>query len=331
MNRIKSVLWAAGVSLALAFTVSCSGDDGSDGMNGEPGAAGTNGKNGKDGADGVDGEPGVAGADGKDGTNGVDGAPGANGANGANGTNGTDGADGIGCTVAVDDDPAYLVMTCGNTMQKWPKAMCGAAAYDPETHRCEGLTLKGFCNEMPYDIEEKLCCNGEIYDIDDYACPGGNLSLIDHRDDQRYRIAKIGEQTWLAENMNYAGEAGSEIGACYGDSDANCNTYGRLYAWAEATDNLCPTGWKLPSKEDFEELIAEVENNADELKTGDFAAKLGGYKNMTIFTDISIRARFWSSTEYEDENVYPLDISTSINMTPRYRIHMYSVRCLESN
>ena len=54
--------------------------------------------------------------------------------------------------------------------------------------------------------------------------------LVDERDGQTYRIVKIGDQTWMAENLNYE----TESSFCYNDSTEYCETYGRLYTWAAA-------------------------------------------------------------------------------------------------
>ena len=43
----------------------------------------------------------------------------------------------------------------------------------------------------------------------------------------------------------------------YGGSEANAAKYGRLYSWnAVNSGKLCPEGWRIPTKADWESLLA---------------------------------------------------------------------------
>ena len=132
-------------------------------------------------------------------------------------------------------------------------------------------------------------------------------AFTDKRDGKTYRTVAIGEQTWMAENLNYE----TENSYCYDDNVKNCALYGRLYEW-EVANVACPDGWHLPSIEDWEDLIITVGNRdiaALELKSKvgwndsiagldkyGFSALPAGYKYGENFGKGGLNTEWWSTT-----------------------------------
>ena len=92
----------------------------------------------------------------------------------------------------------------------------------------------------------------------------------DIRDGQVYKIVTIGDQVWMAKNLNYE-MAGSY---CYSNNASNCMRYGRLYTW-NAAMNACPDGWHLPT---YDELVSLIENASGQFLAGGVLKSRDGWK-----------------------------------------------------
>ena len=125
------------------------------------------------------------------------------------------------------------------------------------------------------------CQSGEGYLVKMFAegvliYPGSSSftcgdPFFDPRDEQTYNTVQIGNQCWMAENLNI-GEMinGSEEMTnngiiekyCYDNNISNCDEYGGFYQWNEmmeyvsdtATQGICPEGWHLPTDNEWKVL-----------------------------------------------------------------------------
>ncbi|MCQ2125362.1 MAG: hypothetical protein MJZ25_14380 [Fibrobacter sp.] len=165
-------------------------------------------------------------------------------------------------------------------------------------------------------------------------------TLKDSRDGKTYKTVKIGDQVWMAENLNYK----TSESYCYDNKEGNCKKYGRLYTWDDAK-KACPAGWRLPSKVEFESLLSTVGTSKAERSLnlrarswkngsdmfGFSALPAGDYYSLNMeFIQLGNYTFFWSSTERDNDDAYDLyvyDGGAGVGLS--FEGLGFSVRCLQ--
>ena len=183
-------------------------------------------------------------------------------------------------------------------------------------------------DSLSVDVEEQSCAAASLMSSSSGSLGQSSSSelyisygtMVDERDGREYKTVAVGSQVWMMENLNY--EAANSV--CQYDSQDSCARYGRRYSWSVAMDSagilsgngkgcgygpecspaypvqgICPHGWHLPSRPEWNTLFAAVENEytvAYNLNTiigwsGDFNGA---------------RTCFYSSTETDGGGIYTM-------------------------
>ena len=164
-------------------------------------------------------------------------------------------------------------------------------------------------------------------------------TLIDERDNKTYKTVKIGTQTWMAENLNFATGASY----CNKNVDTNCKKYGRYYTWETVMDGrgtysnnaigckedsicspkypvpgICPDGWHVPTKDEFEtlyEITTQLftsnyalkssygwNNDGNGIDAFGFSVLPAGDRYERKYDSEGKDAFLWTATQYENNN-----------------------------
>jgi len=182
---------------------------------------------------------------------------------------------------------------------------------------------------------------------------------------------RIGKQIWMLRNLDVKtfrngdpifeaktnpewqkqGDQEKPVVGYYLNNPEKGKIQGNIYNWYAVNDprGLCPQGWRVPTKDDWQELINYLGGNEQAgllLKNiegwgGDgngnnlsgFAGLPGGFRGYDgISYSSGYMARWWTSTEHSKYFAYGFDINydqKSINPSTGYKQDGFSVRCIK--
>ena len=190
-----------------------------------------------------------------------------------------------------------------------------------------------------------------------------NFGTVEDTAGNVYKTVGIKTQIWMAENMRLEVEGS----LCLPDADS-CAKYGRYYTWVTAIGKtesecgyghgcffdakvrgICPDGWHVPSREEWDVLIDAVggydrssehlksksgwNQNGNGLDTYGFnmlpsnEAGMNGYVYAMSYTN----AYVWTSTDYDGMDACDADFTATyhhVTLAKRDKRDYYSVRCV---
>lgn len=207
-----------------------------------------------------------------------------------------------------------------------------------------------------YDFDG--CTNSATDEITVY--PGQTLvcgyPFIDYRDNNWYPTILIGDQCWMASNLN----VGRKIHAsnfqidncniekyCYSNDSINCAFFGGLYQWDElmnynhnmTSGGICPCGWHVPSESEWDSLFSHFGWYAyagDSLKasglSGFVVFFVGNQYMLRDWYNVNFATMLWSSQESSSDKAWSHGMNIynhSVSKYPAFKNNAFSVRCIK--
>lgn len=169
-----------------------------------------------------------------------------------------------GDTLQIDYGVVHSETTCSCYSDHW-------FDIEPENANVKFIQIM-FFNGTTYQVSDGPAPEPSKTTPTDSTAAQNDSVLTDTRDGKTYKIVKLGEKIWMAENLNYEmrdsvmtnctgnDPEGCDMGFpsiqppswCNGNKKENCDKYGRLYTF-KAAKKACPTGWHLPEVEEWPE------------------------------------------------------------------------------
>jgi len=199
-----------------------------------------------------------------------------------------------------------------------------------------------------------------------FLCEG---IIRDVRNGREYKIIKIGDQCWMAENLNIGDRIAGITNQsnndflekyCFADLETNCDVYGGMYQWNEMMQyeigwenrGICPFSWHIPSGDEMDLLVDFLggaaiagsalketgfehwlSTNTDATNSSGFTA-FGAGERMTSggFHRYHELGSFWSATDDGASSAYRMTLTHNHGLAQLINVDTawgFSVRCIK--
>ncbi len=210
-------------------------------------------------------------------------------------------------------------------------------------------------------------------------------NIVKDVDGNVYKIVEIGNQIWMQENLkvghfnngdsiettnpdtiNLTTAINPKYFWIYNNDDSINDIYGKIYTWYVVNDkrNVCPTGWHVPTDEEFcileNFLEPNIDNNCNKIEhrgfyIGNYLKESGhlhwgdpetGANNLSKFNALPYVIRtfdgkfryfglysyFWTSSEYDSKQAFSRRLyhnTSDISRSYYFKKDALSVRCVK--
>ena len=235
----------------------------------------------------------------------------------------------------------------------------------------EELKAEKLAMENKLSEEDKLdvqLLNTELSTVDKLMIEQG-LEKVYDADGNSYRIVRIGNQIWMAENLKTTKYSDGTIipsasnnnqwtnlstaAYCWYNNDStNKNRWGALYNYFAISDshNVCPSNWHVPTQAEWKILIdylGGMKVAGGEMYSGyrngyriqgltnnsHFNALMGGGEYSGKFADLKAYGYYWTSTSLNLNEASGIQLqfeSTALIIGNGSKIDGNSVRCIKN-
>jgi len=122
-------------------------------------------------------------------------------------------------------------------------------------------------------------------------------TFVDERDESEYGYLEFNDLKWMTENLRFS----TEQSLCVDEESELCPECGEFYLIEEAL-NICPDGWRLPTKKEVKSLIKLDKKRYFSL-TDTLEIKLCGRIDAGEFKRFGEQNTFWINAELESGNI----------------------------